>query len=86
MHLAKLARIRLTESEIKQYQKEVSDILGYVEQVQEVGDAPEEGVKRQPRVVLREDDNPHESGTFKEDLLANAPESEDGFIKVPRIL
>lgn len=36
--------------------------------------------------VLREDGVPHESGKFTEALLAQAPKTEKGYIKVKKIL
>jgi len=83
--IAKLARLELTDEEIKTYSEQLSDILGYVEQLQEVDT---ENVKITSQVtglsnVLREDevqgcDNP-------EELVDMAPESKDGLIKVKAV-
>ena len=35
-HIAKLARLGLTEQEVEKYQKELSAILGYIEKLKEV--------------------------------------------------
>lgn len=35
-HIAELARIELTSEEVNKFTKEISDILGYIEQLKEV--------------------------------------------------
>lgn len=86
-HLAKLAKLSLTPAELAQYQKEITDILGYVAQVNEVaGDAPERIENAAVRNVLRADVDAITSGTYTDALLAAAPETQDGFVKVQKIL
>lgn len=84
--LAKLARIELTDTEKEKFASELESILGYVSQIQEVAteDKPAEvgGVFN----VLREDSDPTESGTYTEKILAEAPDTQDGFVKVRKIL
>ena len=86
-HLAQLARLELTDEEVINYQKEIGDILGYVEQIKEIADE-ELGLIESAgrRNVFREDDDSIESGIFKDDLLAEAPETKDDYIKVQKIL
>lgn len=87
LKLAKLARLHLSEQEIEQFQKEISAILGYVEQLQSVDLDDLEptyqvtGLKN----VMRPDTEVN-YGATPEELLNNAPATEDGHIKVKRIL
>ena len=86
-HLATLARLDLTDEEVKSYTKEFTDILGYVEQIKEVemddsGTIESAGVRN----AFREDENPHESGKYTEDLVNSAPKSRDGYIETQKIL
>jgi len=88
-HLAKLSRIELSESDTEGLTKDIESILGYVDQLKEV--STDLDVKRlsdagKNRNVLREDENPHESGIFTDDILKEAPSTEDNFIKVKNIL
>jgi aspartyl-tRNA(Asn)/glutamyl-tRNA(Gln) amidotransferase subunit C len=86
-HLAKLARLSLTEEELSRYQQEITDILGYVTQLNTVAgdiDGPIESAG--VRNVLRDDTAPQPAGTYTEALLAAAPETHDGFVKVQKIL
>jgi len=85
-HLAKLSRIELDESSVEGLTKDIENILGYVDQLQAVSVDLNEKKAGLHRNVLREDENPHETGVFTEDLLKSAPYSETGFIKVKNIL
>ncbi len=85
--LAKLARLHLNDSEVASLQKELSAILGYVEQLQAVDT---KGVEPTAQVtglinVMREDAL-EDYGVSTEQLLSNVPKVQKGFIKVPRIL
>ena len=84
-HVAKLARLELTEEEIEKYSKQLDEIIKYVEQMNE-GDTT--GVEPMPHPipvynVMREDEVKYEQ--TKEELMANAPFEEDGFFRVPKI-
>jgi aspartyl-tRNA(Asn)/glutamyl-tRNA(Gln) amidotransferase subunit C len=86
-HLATLARLQLTEEEITKYQKEMTDILGYVVQINTIaGDSPAALESASVRNVLREDTDVVLTDTYTERLLAAAPQTQDGFIKVQKIL
>ena len=81
-HVAKLARLELTE---ELYTKQLGDVLKYVDQMNEVDTS---NVKPMCQVidfvnVMREDKVYYEQ--TKEELMANAPEEENGFFKVPKI-
>ena len=84
-HVAKLARLELTEEEINKYSKQLGSILEYVEQMNEVDTT---GVEPMPHPipvynVMREDVVKYEQ--TKDEMLANAPFEEDGFFRVPKI-
>lgn len=83
--LAQLGRIQVTDVEVAEYAKDFEAILGYVDQVNQVSVADIETVHLQVNVA-REDANPNVSGQFVETMLADAPASQDGFYKVPKIL
>lgn len=84
-HVAKLARLELTEEEIEKYSKQLGSILEYVEQMNEIDTT---GVEPMPHAipvynVMREDVVKYEQ--TKEEMMANAPFEEDGFFRVPKI-
>lgn len=85
-HVARLARLALTEEEIDSLRGELTKILGYAEQVGELptGDVTPTGHALLLTNVLR-DDEPRPS-LPREDALSTAPEAEDGRFRVPRIV
>lgn len=85
-NLANLARLQIPEEEKETLRKEVDSILGFVGEIQKL--TPPELVKEAGviRNVFREDTEPHLSGEFTDALLAEAPETEDGYIRVKKIL
>jgi aspartyl-tRNA(Asn)/glutamyl-tRNA(Gln) amidotransferase subunit C len=87
-HIAKLARIDLTEDELKKYGSQLSGILNYIEQLQEVD---VKGIEPTAQVtgladVFREDVIREWDADEREAALKQAPELEDGQIKVKRVL
>jgi len=86
LHIAKLARLSLSEEEITMYTHQLGDILNYVQKLNELNIDDVEPMKHILDMVnvLREDkDLPSLS---REDVLKNAPEHDDEFFKVPRVL
>lgn len=87
LKLARLSRLQLSDEEIAEFQKEISSILGYVEQLQEVdlkGIGPTNqvtGLKDVTRPDVVKD-----YGYKPDDLLDNAPAHEKNHIKTKRIL
>jgi len=84
-HVAKLARLALTEEEKETYASQFSDILDYFEQLKEVNTQNVEPMA-QPvpmKNVMREDkvDLPFD----RDKILANAPLEENGYFRVPKI-
>jgi len=76
-HIAKLARLGLTEKEIGKHQKEFSKILDYIEKLKEVDVSKIEPTSHSLKVknIVRKD----EVSKFNKKLI-------DGFLKVKSIL
>jgi len=85
-HIAELTRLALTPEEIAQYASDLSAILDYAQQLQEV---PTDHIHPTASVLpLRNVMRPDEvqPGLDPEDALANAPQREHGYFKVPAVL
>ena len=85
-HIAKLARIAMSDEEIERLVPELNNILGWVEQLGEVntdGVEPLTAVIEQ-KLRLREDSVTH--GDCRDEVLANAPAAEHGFFAVPKVI
>lgn len=84
--LAKLSRIEISEQEQALLEKDMESILGYVSQIKEaVSKTPpkEAGLLHN---VIREDTTPHKKGMYTEEIMAEVPEKENGYVKVKQIL
>jgi len=88
LHIADLARLDLSEEELKTYGNQLSHVLEYIEQLQAVDVSDTEPTAQVTgRVnVLREDAVAHWDKEEQNDALAQAPQKEGSFIKVKRIL
>lgn len=83
-HIAKLARLGLTEKEERKFQKELSSILDYIAKLKKVDISGVEATSHPLSLknITRED----EAEKKKQKLVELAPETKDGYIKVKSIL
>ena len=85
-HIAKLARIAMSDEEIARLVPELNGIIGWVEQLGEVNT---EGVEPLTAVIdqkLRLRDDGVNDGDCRDAVLANAPEAQHGFYAVPKVI
>jgi aspartyl-tRNA(Asn)/glutamyl-tRNA(Gln) amidotransferase subunit C len=85
-HIAKLARIAMSEEELERLVPELNNILGWIEQLGEVdtdGIEPLIAVIEQ-KLRLRED--VVDDGDIRDEVLANAPDAQHGFFAVPKVI
>ena len=83
LHVAKLARLELSDDEVAKFQEQLSDILEAVSKVSEL-DLSDVPPTSHPLDVANvwEADEPRPCLSL-EDVFLNAPEAEDGYFKVP---
>ena len=87
LKLARLARLMITDEEVDKYRAELSEILGYVEQLSQVdvtGLAPTTQVTG--LVNVTRDDVIGDYGATPDDLLKIVPDTEGRHIKVKRMI
>jgi len=85
-HVAKLARLDLSDDQLRKYTSQLMPILDYVAKI---GQIDMSGVEPMAHVlplknVLRED--VVEPSLSVEDVLRNAPDTDGPFFKVPKII
>lgn len=86
-HLATLARIAVTPEEAKKLAHDITGVLSYVRQIEEItGTGPLIKEVGSLHTVMREDENPHEAGLYTEDLLARAPKRYGAYVEVQKII
>ena len=85
-HIAKLARIAMTDEELEKLVPELNAIIGWVEQLAEVDT---DGVEPLTAVIdqkLRLRDDAVTDGNVRDKVLSNAPEPQHGFFAVPKVI
>lgn len=87
-HIAKLARLELTDEELKKYGDQLSAILNYIDQLKEVDVKGVEPIAQVTGLenVLREDKVENWDKAEIEAALKDAPERQGMFIKVKRVI
>ena len=86
LHIAELAKLKLTEEEIQLYQEQLGRILEYFKKLEELDTTDVEPMAHVLDVsnVLRPD-KPKPS-VSQEEALANAPKQRDGYFEVPQVI
>lgn len=85
-HVAKLARLALSDAEIDKMVPELNNILGWVEQLGEVNT---DGVEPLTAVIANETrlrDDVVNDGGIRDQILKNAPDAQHGFFAVPKVI
>ena len=84
-HIAKLARLELTDEQKARYRRQLEAILEHVAKLQELDtkDVSPTASVSVGQMPLRADE-PH-PGLSKDDLLKNAPKQDDGQFQIPPV-
>ena len=87
-HVAKLAKISLTPQELKKYQQQLSGIVEYFSQLQEVDAAKVEPTSQTTGLtdVFRLDEIKGEAGLSKNEALSGTDETVNGYFSVEATL
>jgi aspartyl-tRNA(Asn)/glutamyl-tRNA(Gln) amidotransferase subunit C len=84
--LAKLARLEVSDEELKKLEQEIPAILAFVNQIQQAKVGKDPSTSSGLRNVMRADENSHESGIHTEKLLGAAPSREGDRIAVKQVI
>jgi len=84
-HIARLARLELTEEQKARYRKQLEAILDHVAKLQELDtkDVPPTASVSVGQMPLRTDES--RPSLAKDDLLKNAPKQDDGQFQIPPV-
>ena len=85
-HVAKLARIAMSDAEVDALVPEFNNILGWVEQLAEVDTDGIEPLTAVIDLKLRLRDDVVTDGDVRDKVLANAPDAQHGFFAVPKVI
>jgi len=85
-HVAKLARIKVEDDALPVLAEEFNNILGFIEQLNEVDvDGVEPMTSVTPMRLKRRVDEVTD-GDIQEQVLKNSPDAREGFFAVPKVV
>ena len=84
--IARLARIRVTDAEARALEKELSGILDWVKQLDEVDTSQAEPMTRVTPVTLKRRADVVSDGGIAEAIVENAPARAEHFVLVPKVV
>lgn len=84
--IARLARIEVDEARLPGLASELANILGWVEQLSEVETDHVEPLRAVMPIPSRRREDAVTDGDRRDDVLANAPEADDGCYVVPKVV
>jgi aspartyl-tRNA(Asn)/glutamyl-tRNA(Gln) amidotransferase subunit C len=84
--IARLARIKITDEEAKSLEKELSQILNWVEQLDEIDTKDVEPMTRVVAQELKKRKDEVTDGEISDDVIRNAPMADDHFYVVPKVV
>ena len=87
LKIASLAKLELTEQEIKEYSKDLTNILKWMEELKEVDVSNVQPVTSVTKNELYErEDIAYKNTIEQEKILLNAPEKVDEYFTVPKVI
>jgi aspartyl-tRNA(Asn)/glutamyl-tRNA(Gln) amidotransferase subunit C len=84
--IARLARLKITDAEAKGLEAEISGILDWVEQLKQVDTDNVEPMTRVVAQDMKKREDVVTDGAKADDIVANAPMTEDHFFVVPKVV
>jgi len=84
--IASLARIAVTDDQVEAMVPELNNILGWIEQLGEVDTSAVQPMTAVIPNVLRLRDDVVTDGNVRDAVLKNAPQAEQGFFTVPKVI
>ena len=84
--LAKLARIHLTEKDVEKFQKDISAVLEYIDELKKVDVSGAQEVFEVTGLVNVQREDKAVAADNHQEIFSQAPEMKDGFYKVKAIL
>ncbi len=86
VRIAKLARLEMDEDALEPMARELDNILAWVEQLDEVDTSGVEPLTSVASITLSTRTDTVAAGVARDELLANAPEADEGFFVVPKVI
>ncbi len=85
-HVARLARLRLSDQELQLYRAQLSSVLDHISKIRELDVEGVQPMAHPSDLTNRLDDDVVDEAMPRDVLLALAPEVQDSFLSVPKVL
>ena len=85
-NIAKLARIKVAEVEVPALAKELSKILDWIEQLNEVDTFDVEAMTSVTEMIMPKREDRITDGQYPDKVLGNAPDTQGPFYTVPKVV
>ena len=86
LRIARLARVAITDEEAQRLESELSGILDWVAQLDELDTADVEPMTRVEAMTMKMRKDEVTDGFCADDIVKNAPEEDDHYFVVPKIV
>ena len=84
--IAHLARIAVQDDEVEHLKDEINDVLAFVEQLSEVDVSGVEPMTSVTPMAMKKRPDVVTDGEIADDIVRNAPASQDHFFLVPKVV
>lgn len=85
-YMADLARLQLSENEVKSFAQDMNKILGYMERLEELDTRNVEPLEHVIELESRLRKDKAEEPLSHEDALKNAPDADSDYFRVPKVI
>lgn len=86
-YVANLARLQLTDEEAENFKEDMNDILGYIDQLNELDTEDIEPLEHVTEITASKFRNDEAKEPLShEDALKNAPDADSDYFRVPRVI
>ncbi len=85
-HVAKLARLRLSDEQLEQYRGQLSSVLDHIARISELDVEGVEPMAHPSDLVNRLDDDEPAESLSQQQILRIAPATEGQYLAVPKVL
>ncbi len=85
-NIAKLARIKVTDKEAKNLEQEITSILDWIEQLNEVNTDNIDPLTSIVEMEIKKREDIVNDGGYPDDIVKNSAMTEDNFFMVPKVV
>ncbi|MBL8027428.1 MAG: Asp-tRNA(Asn)/Glu-tRNA(Gln) amidotransferase subunit GatC [Fibrobacteres bacterium] len=86
LHIAKLSALKLNDDEVVKYGRDLSNVISYMDKLNALNTSAAEAAEHAMSVPLKMRKDEIIQPIDRDEMVKNAPKSEDGFFVVPKVV